>query len=47
MQTQPIDFHPPAEEAAPYLLPVTATLFAERAERFARRWPSATASATG
>lgn len=34
MQTQPIDFHPPAEEAAPYLLPVTASLFAERAERF-------------
>jgi FdhE protein len=35
MQTHPIDFHPPAEEAAPYLLPVTATLFAERADRFA------------
>ena len=34
MQTQPIDFHPPVEEAAPYLLPVTASLFAERAERF-------------
>ena len=34
MQTQPIDFHPPAEEAAPYFLPVTANLFAERAERF-------------
>lgn len=35
MQTQPIDFHPPAEEAAPILLPVTATLFADRADRFA------------
>lgn len=35
MQTQAIDFHPPAEEAAPYLLPVTASLFAERANRFA------------
>ncbi len=34
MQTQPIDFHPPAEEAAPFLLPVAATLFADRAERF-------------
>jgi FdhE protein len=35
MQTQPIDFHPPAEEAAPILLPVTTTLFADRADRFA------------
>lgn len=35
MQTQTIDFHPPAEEAAPILLPVTATLFADRADRFA------------
>jgi FdhE protein len=35
MQSQPIDFHPPAEEAAPILLPVTATLFADRADRFA------------
>ncbi len=35
MQTQPIDFHPPAEEAAPTLLPVITTLFAERADRFA------------
>jgi len=35
MQTQAIDFHPPAEEAAPYLLPVTTTLFADRADRFA------------
>ena len=35
MQTQVIDFHPPAEEAAPILLPVTTTLFAERADRFA------------
>lgn len=35
MQTQAIDFHPPVEEAAPFLLPVPATLFAERADRFA------------
>ncbi|MDP3538517.1 MAG: formate dehydrogenase accessory protein FdhE [Azonexus sp.] len=35
MQTQPIDFHPPAEEAAPYLLPVATSLFADRADRFA------------
>lgn len=35
MQSQPIDFHPPAEDAAPILLPVTTTLFADRAERFA------------
>jgi FdhE protein len=35
MQTQPIDFHPPAEEAAAFLLPLKASLFAERAERFA------------
>lgn len=35
MQTQTIDFHPPAEEAAPILLPVTTTLFADRADRFA------------
>lgn len=34
MQTQPIDFHPPAEEAAPFLLPVTASLFGDRASRF-------------
>jgi FdhE protein len=34
MQTQPIDFHPPAEEAAPILLPVTASLFDDRASRF-------------
>ncbi len=34
MQTQPIDFHPPAEEAAPILLPVMASLFADRAARF-------------
>lgn len=34
MQTHPIDFHPPAEEATPILLPVTTTLFAERAARF-------------
>jgi FdhE protein len=35
MQTQTIDFHPPAEEAAPILLPVTTSLFADRADRFA------------
>jgi FdhE protein len=35
MQTQPIDFHPPAEEAAAFLLPVISHLFSERAERFA------------
>lgn len=35
MQTQPIDFHPPAEEAAPYLLPNPGSIFADRAERFA------------
>ena len=34
MQTQPIDFHPPAEEAAPILLPVTTSLFGDRANRF-------------
>ncbi|MBL8402912.1 MAG: formate dehydrogenase accessory protein FdhE, partial [Dechloromonas sp.] len=34
MHSQPIDFHPPAEEAAPILLPVTTTLFADRAARF-------------
>jgi len=34
MQSQPIDFHPPAEEAATFLLPVARTLFAERADRF-------------
>ncbi|MBS1160565.1 MAG: Formate dehydrogenase accessory protein [Proteobacteria bacterium] len=35
MPTQEIDFSPPTAEAAPYLRPVTASLFAERAERFA------------
>lgn len=35
MQSQPIDFKPPSEEAAPILLPTTAGLFADRAERFA------------
>lgn len=35
MQPQPIDFHPPAEDAAPYLLPETRSLFADRADRFA------------
>lgn len=34
MQTQTIDFHPPAEEAAAFLLPIKTGLFAERAERF-------------
>ncbi|AXS78604.1 formate dehydrogenase accessory protein FdhE [Dechloromonas sp. HYN0024] len=34
MPTQPIEFHPPAEEAAAILLPVTTTLFADRADRF-------------
>lgn len=36
MQSQPINFQPPTEEAAPILLPVTATLFADRADRFDR-----------
>jgi len=35
MQTQPIDFQPPAEEAAAFLLPVKTSLFADRADRFA------------
>lgn len=35
MHSQPIDFHPPAEDAAPFLLPATASLFADRADRFA------------
>lgn len=34
MQTQPIAFQPPAEEAPPFLLPVTTALFADRADRF-------------
>lgn len=34
MQSQPIDFHPPAEEAAPILLPVTTSLFSDRGDRF-------------
>ncbi len=34
MQPQAIDFHPPAEEAPAFLLPVTTSLFADRAERF-------------
>lgn len=33
MQTQPIDFHPPSEEAVPFILP-PADLFAGRAARF-------------
>lgn len=35
MQSQPIDFHPPSEPTASFLLPVTSGLFAERAQRFA------------
>ncbi len=35
MQTQPIDFHPPVEAAATFLLPVKTSLFAARADRFA------------
>jgi FdhE protein len=34
MQTQPIDFHPPAEEAAAFILPVKSSIFADRAKRF-------------
>lgn len=34
MQTQPIDFHPPAEEAAAFILPPIGELFSERADRF-------------
>ena len=35
MQTQTIDFHPPSEAVASFLLPVATKLFAERADRFA------------
>ena len=35
MQTRPIDFPPPAADAAPILLPLASTLFADRAHRFA------------
>ncbi len=35
MQTQAIDFHPPAEEAAAILLPAKHSIFAARADRFA------------
>lgn len=35
MSTQPIDFHPPAEDAPAFLLPATRRLFADRADRFA------------
>ena len=35
MQTQPIDFYPPAQDIATVLLPVPETLFADRAQRFA------------
>ena len=35
MQAQPIPFQAPSEEAAPILLPLTGTLFADRAARFA------------
>lgn len=34
MQNQPIAFQPPAEEAAPFILPQISTLFSERADRF-------------
>ena len=34
MQSQPINFQPPAEEASPFLPPVAASLFADRAARF-------------
>src|SRR5574343_545392 len=36
MQSQPIDFHPPPEEPVAVLLPLPASLFAERAARFRR-----------
>ena len=36
MQSQPIDFHPPAGDAAQILLPTTASLFGDRADRFDR-----------
>lgn len=35
MQAQPINFQPPTDEAAPFLLPTSANLFADRADRFA------------
>lgn len=35
METKPIDFNPPTEEAPTILLPVAASIFAERAARFA------------
>jgi FdhE protein len=34
MQSQPIDFHPPAEEAAAFILPDKSSVFADRARRF-------------
>lgn len=34
MQTKPVDFHPPSEEAPAILLPVEAGVFADRAARF-------------
>lgn len=34
MQTKPIDFHPPAKDAAAFMLPVYDSIFAERADRF-------------
>ncbi|MCP5267834.1 MAG: formate dehydrogenase accessory protein FdhE [Zoogloeaceae bacterium] len=34
MDTKPINFNPPTEEAAPILLPVAGSIFAERAARF-------------
>ncbi len=35
METKPIEFNPPTEEAPAILLPVAASVFAERADRFA------------
>ncbi|MGL5630986.1 MAG: formate dehydrogenase accessory protein FdhE [Azovibrio sp.] len=34
MQTQPIDFHPPTEDAPSFLLPNITSLFSDRARRF-------------
>lgn len=34
MQTQPIDFHPPTEDAPSFLLPNTGNVFSDRATRF-------------
>lgn len=35
MQSQPIQFQAPSEDVVPFLLPVTTSLFADRAQRFA------------